>query len=163
MTKKGKKAKAAAAKAAAAAFVPEVEPQAETTTNSIEASDVDDLARLTKNRDLFEQAVPRFNHVFDDNSTSYSLPNSPVIKVTRSIQPSPALSATVSQAVDEDFRPIALPPLSIGEVLQPGTITDIDWSLLETNPVRGKRSKPRGDRIRSPVRGEVIVKEPAST
>jgi hypothetical protein len=154
MAKKGKKAKAAAAAAAAAA-------QSQATNESLVPSDTD--IRTTKNRNLFEQQVPYIDHAFDENSTSFSLPNSPVIKVTRSIQPSPTLSATVSQAVDDDFRPVSLPPLSIGEILDPGVVPDIDWSLFDTQPVRGKRKpKQRESRPRSPVREDGAVEEPVS-
>lgn len=157
MAKKGKKAKAAATAAAAAAS-----SQTTTTTVSTTASDTD--LRLSKNRDLFDQAAPKFDHILDENSTSFSLPNSPVIKVTGSIQPSPTLSASVTQTADEDFRPISLPPLNISEVLKPGVVPDIDWSLFDTQPVRGKKgAKQKKSRLRSPVREEFIDEEPVST
>ena len=155
MAKKGKKAKAAAAKAAALAE----EPQTETTTTSVEASDAEDLARLTKNKRLFE-AVPR--HTFEDTSTPFSVPSSPVIKLTDSIQPSPALSA-VRSPTDEPFIPTALPPLNIGEVLDASPLPDIDWSLIESNPYKHKKkAKAKASRLRSPVRQDSADPVPVS-
>lgn len=122
--KKGKKAASTAASAA---------PSAVSTT----ASDLD--LQLSNSKNFARQATLRLNRIPEDNSTSVSLPSSPVIKVTPSIQPSPALSASVAQTVDEDYKPVALPPLNISQALDPGVFPDIDWSLFSTQPSRGKR------------------------
>jgi hypothetical protein len=127
MAKKGKKAKAGVATATAAAS------QTAFTT----ASDLD--IQLSHNTLHFDQPNPKLDHIFEEKSTSFSLPSSPVIKVTRSLQPSPALSASVTQTVDEEFKPVSLPPLNISEVLEPGVFPDIDWSRFNTQPTVGKK------------------------
>jgi hypothetical protein len=151
MAKKGKKAKAAAAAASSNQDTDPVE------ITSLTPSDTE--LRLLKNRDLFDQVVAGYS--VSQNSSSFSLPSSPVIKAIRSPQPSPALSATVTDVVDEDFQRTSLAPLSIGEILDPGAVPEIDWSLFDTQPVFGrKRNKLRQSRLRSPVREEVIEEEP---
>ena len=156
MAKKGKKAKAKAAAAAAAAATSSVPDEPIVESTSLSELDL----RLSKNLDLFEHAVPNLNHPTDETSTSYSLPSSPVVKATRSTQPSPALSATVSHGIDGDYRPVALPPLSIGERLDPGAVPDIDWSLFDPQPPRGKRqNKARASQLKSPVGQEIIEEE----
>jgi hypothetical protein len=156
MAKKGKKAKAAAAAAAAAAS------HAPSTT----ASDLD--LQLAANKEPSEQPAHKLDHILEERSTSFSLPNSPVIKVTPSIQPSPALSASVTQPVDENFKPVSLPPLNLDEVLQPGVLPDIDWSLFDTQPSRGKKrtkTKVLGrseDLSTSPEREKEEIAEPVS-
>ncbi|KIW07482.1 LOW QUALITY PROTEIN: uncharacterized protein PV09_01449 [Verruconis gallopava] len=130
MAKKGKKAKAAAA--AAAAATQQVAPI--TTT----AADIDQ--QLRRNRELFDKTHPEAVHGLEKSgSSSFSLPSSPVIKASPSTQPSPALSASATQAADENFKPLSLPPLNISEVLVPGIVPDIDWSVFDAQPNRGKR------------------------
>jgi hypothetical protein len=151
MAKKGKKAKAAAAATAS---------QTAFTT----ASDLD--FQLSHNTDPSDEFSSQLNRILEEKSTSFSLPSSPVIKVTHSIQPSPALSASVTQAIDEDFKPISLPPLNISEILEPGPPPDIDWSLFDTQPLRGKkRAKPKQAiaRLRSPLREDTSHEELVST
>jgi len=170
MAKKGKKAKAAAAAAAASATaaaaasaVAQGSAFPEHNLNE-EKADIKTVfesdLRLSHNLHLFDQATVNFERKLDENSTSFSLPNSPVVKATRSIQPSPTLSATTSQVIDDNLSRVPLPPLSIGEVLDPGSVLDFDWSSFDTQPKRGKaKLKPRQNRLRSPIREQVIAEE----
>jgi hypothetical protein len=76
----------------------------------------------------------------EDRPSSFSLPGSPVSKITPSLQPSPALSAN-SEFLRSDINPFLLPPLAYHNNAKHVVITANDLNQTKSY---AKQSRPKG-------------------
>jgi hypothetical protein len=70
----------------------------------------------------------------DDKHLSYSLPGSPVSKITPSLQPSPALSAK-SDYLQSDINPFLLSPLIYHDLVKQADVSGPDFGFKLVSPV----------------------------
>jgi hypothetical protein len=104
------------------------------------------VGTATNTTELTPPISPSLSKDFpEDKPLSFSLPDSPVAKVTPSLQPSPTLSVTSNNPLRSDFNPFLLPPPEYHSDTQQGLVVQEDWDLADPQPSK-RKSKNKSKR-----------------